>query len=196
MHSHTKTAVHPNLYGLTAEFNDAESLVEAARKTRLQGYQSFDAYSAFPIPGMDEAMGLGNTYVPLLVLMGGLTGAATGFGLQCIAMGMHYPYISGGKPYISWPQFIPITFELGILFAAFSAVFGMLALNRLPRPHHPIFNAKRSERISSDGFILCVEASDPRFDLDDTRTFLHSLNPVEVAEVQFDEPRTVVAHSA
>jgi hypothetical protein len=195
MHNDIATNAHPNLYGLSAEFNTPEELVSAAQKTRMQGYYCFDAYSPFPVHGMDEAMGLGNTYVPLLVLIGGVTGALTGFGMQYISMAVHYPYISGGKPFVSWPQFIPITFEMGILFAAFAAVFGMLGLNRLPRPHHPIFNAKRSARISSDGFFLCVEAVDPRFDVNETRAFLDSLHPVEVAEVPFEEPRATVAHT-
>lgn len=194
MDTHTETSAHPNLYGLAAEFDDAEALLTAARKTRMQGYYCFDTYSPFPIHGMDEAMGLGNTYVPLLVLMGGVTGALTGFGMQYVSMVLHYPYISGGKPFFSWPQFIPITFEMGILFAAFAAVLGMLGLNRLPLPYHPIFNAHRSERITSDGFMLCVEAVDPRFDLEDTRTFLQSLNPAQVSEVPIHAPREAAAH--
>lgn len=194
MHTDTDTAAHSNLYGLAAQFDDAEALLEAARKTRQQGYNRFDTYSPFPIHGMDEAMGLGNTYVPLIVLIGGVTGALAGFGMQYIAMVLHYPYISGGKPFLSWPQFIPITFEMGILFGAFSAVLGMLALNRLPLPYHPIFNAHQSERNTSDGFMLCVEAADPRFDLADTRAFLQSLNPVHVSEVPMQAPRPTHAH--
>jgi hypothetical protein len=184
MHStDTLADEQPTLYGLVAEFDDAESLLKGVRKARLQGYRRFDAYSPFPIHGMDEEMELGNTYVPLLVLVGGILGAAAGFGMQYFSMVLHYPYIAGGKPYFSWPQFIPITFETGILFAAFFGVFGMLALNGLPRPYHPIFNALRSERISSDGFFLCIESDDPRFDVEETRAFLQALHPVEVSEV-------------
>ena len=195
MHTEDTAKTHPNLYGLTAEFNDPDALIEAARKTRMQGYACFDTYSPFPIHGMDEAMGLGNSYVSLIVLIGGITGALTGFGMQYVAMVLHYPYMSGGKPFLSWPQFIPITFEMGILFAAFSALFGMLALNRLPTPYHPIFNAQRSERISSDGFFLCVESVDPQFDLQHTHSFLQTLDPVHVAEVPVDEPRSAAVHS-
>jgi len=173
----------PKVYGLIAEFDDPDSLLHATAKAHEAGYRTMDAYSPFPIHGLAEAMGVRKTAVSFCTLVGGLTGAATGFGMQWFASVMHYPYDIGGKPLNSWPSFMPITFELTILFAAFSALGSMLLLNGLPRPHHPIFNAKRFERASSDGFFLCIERTDAQFDSDQTMSFLKALGPVDVSEV-------------
>lgn len=173
----------PKVHGLIAEFDEAEDLLEAAKKAYAAGYRELDAYSPFPIHGLSEAIGFKKTYVSLITLLGGLTGACTGFGMQYIAMVLHYPYIASGKPLNSWPSFMPITFELTILFGAFAALGSMLLLNGLPQPHHPIFNAKRFERASNDGFFLCVECKDAQYDLAGTKSFLESLGPVEVSEV-------------
>jgi len=173
----------PKLYGLIAEFDTPDDLLHAATNAYKAGYRAMDAYSPFPIHGLSEAIGFKKTVVPLLTLLGGLTGAASGFGLQVLAMVYHYPYDIGGKPDLSWPSFMPITFELTILFGAFGAFLSMFALNGLPLLHHPIFNAKRFERASSDGFFLCIEAADGQFDGAKTCTFLEAQKPVEVSEV-------------
>ncbi len=180
-HGHENSA--PEVYGLIAEFDDPDTLLHAATKAYEAGYRTMDAYTPFPVHNLAEAMGVRKTAVSFFTLCGGLTGTCTGFGMQYIASVLHYPYSIGGKPDLSWPSFMPITFELTILFAGFSALGSMLLLNGLPRPHHPIFNAKRFERASSDGFFLCIEKSDAQYDTDQTKTFLQGLGPVEVSEV-------------
>ena len=176
----------PETHGMIAEFDDPDTLLHAAEAAFKAGYREMDAYTPFPVHGLSEAIGFKKTYVSLITLIGGLTGAATAFAMQYIASVLHYPYDIGGKPFNSWPSFMPIGFELTILFGAFSALGSMLILNGLPRPHHPIFNAKRFARASSDGFFLCIEKADAQYDAGDTRAFLESLNPVEVSEVLDD----------
>lgn len=171
------------VYGLIAEFTEPEPLTHAVRKAHQAGYRAMDAYSPFPVEGLAEEMGVRKTGIPPLVFLGGLAGAGGGFALQYFASVVHYPYDIGGKPFFSWPAFIPITFELMVLLAAFACFFGLLGLCGLPRPHHPIFNAKNFERASSDRFFLCIESSDRQFDPDRTRAFLESLGPVQVTEV-------------
>lgn len=171
------------LYGLVAEFDNEHQILEAAQKAYKNGFRNMDAYSPFPVHGLSEAIGFKKCAVAPLTLIGGLTGAVTAFSMQYFASVIHYPWDIGGKPDFSWPSFMPITFELTILFGAFAAFFGMLILNGLPQPYHPIFNAKRFERASSDGFFLCIEADDPQFSPHKTREFLESLKPVEVSEV-------------
>lgn len=173
----------PDLHGLLAEFDSARHLVVAAERTHAAGYRKVDAYSPFPIEELAEALGHHHSPVPLLVLGGGLAGAAAGIGLQYFVSVVAYPLNIGGKPLWSWPAFIPVTFETTILFAAFAAVFGMLAVNRLPQPHHPVFNAPRFALASRDRYFLCIEAEDPQFDRERTRQFLLSLAPTEVTEV-------------
>lgn len=176
----TKTA---RVYGLIAEFEEVEPLVRAAKKAYGAGYRAIDAYSPFPIEGLGEILGMRSTGVPWLVFVGGLAGAAAGFGLQYFTMVVDYPYDIGGKPFFSWPAFIPVTFELMILLAAFACFGGLLSLCGLPRPHHPIFNAKNFERASSDRFFLCIERRDAQYDTEGTRAFLESLGAVQVSEV-------------
>jgi hypothetical protein len=172
-------------YGLVAEFDDPDDLMAAAEAAYHQGYRTMDAYSPFPIHGMDDALGIQETKLPWFTLAAGMSGAILGFGLQWFASVVHYPYDIGGRPYFSWPAFIPITFELNILFASFTTGLMMLALNGLPMPYHPIMNAKNFERATSDRFFLCIEQADPQYDTDSTREFLEALEhqPLEVSEV-------------
>jgi hypothetical protein len=174
------------LYGLMAEFRDTGAVVAAARRAREAGYTRMDAYTPFPIEELSEALGWRTRgRLPKLVLMGGLAGAAAGYGLQYYAAVIAYPINVGGRPLHSWPSFIPITFEMMILFAALTAVLGMLALNGLPRPYHPVFNAPGFALASSDRFFLCIESSDPLFEAADTRKFLESLNAKGVSDVAY-----------
>jgi hypothetical protein len=172
------------LYGLIAEFDSPGDLLEAASRTRAEGYRFVDTFSPFPIHGMDKALGLRRTKLPLIVLIGGLTGCGTALLMQWFSAAVHYPVNVGGRPLASWPMFIPITFELTILFASFAAVLGMIALNGLPMPYHPVFNAPRFALASRDRFFLCVEARDPKFDRAGCRRFLETLGAHDIAEVE------------
>jgi Alternative complex III, ActD subunit len=171
------------LYGLIAEFEDPNALVAATRRAHDAGYRCMDAYSPYPIEELHEALGAHHTRLPLIVLIGGICGCLGGYLLQYWASTMAYPLNVGGKPLHSWPAFIPITFECTILVAALSAVFGMLALNGLPMPYHPVFNVTRFALASRNRFFLCIEARDPQFDLDETRRFMETLQPREVIAV-------------
>jgi ActD protein len=171
------------VYGLMAEFTDPEDLLEATRRTVESGYQRIDAYSPFPVEGLAETLRLRNTRLPLIILGGGILGAVTGFAMQYYAMVIDYPINVGGRPLNSWPNFIPVAFELTILFAAFAAILGMLALNGLPMPYHPVFNVPNFELASRNHFFLLIEATDPKYDLEETRRFLEGLGPVAVSEV-------------
>jgi Alternative complex III, ActD subunit len=172
------------LYGLVAEFESPTALVEAANRAREAGYRKMDAYSPFPIEELHRALGLRDTKLPWIVLGGGLTGALAGYGLQYWASTIAYPINIGGRPLHSWPSFIVPTFETTILFAAGAAVLGMILLNGLPMPYHPIFNSRRFAMASRDRFFLCIESKDPRFDQTTTRRFLESLGPREVSDVE------------
>jgi hypothetical protein len=172
------------LFGLMAEFATPEALLAAARRGRADGYVAMEAYSPFPVEGMRDAVGFERTRLPVVVLIGGLIGGAAGFWMQYWVSVIDYPLNIGGKPDNSWPAFIPITFEMTILGAALSAVLGMLALNGLPRPHHPVFAVDAFARASRDRFFLLVSAADPRFDAAATRGFLAALGPVAVEEVR------------
>jgi hypothetical protein len=171
------------LYGLMAEFGSATDLVAAARRVREEGYVRTDAFSPFPIEGLSEELGFRQTRVPLIVLIGGILGAAGGFFMQYYLAVEEYPFNVGGRPDNSWTAFIPVTFELTILTAALFAVLGMFALNGLPMPYHPVFNVPRFALASRDRFFLCVEAADPRFDLEQTAAFLRGLGAAVVTEV-------------
>jgi len=171
-------------YGLVAEFESPTALVEAANRAREAGYRKMDAYSPFPIEELHRALGLRDTKLPWIVLGGGLTGALAGYGLQYWASTIAYPINVGGRPLHSWPSFIVPTFETTILFAAGAAVLGMILLNGLPMPYHPIFNSRRFAMASRDRFFLCIESKDPRFDQTTTRRFLESLGPREVSDVE------------
>jgi len=170
------------IYGIMAEFDSATALVEAARRTHQAGYKKIDAYSPFPIEGLAEEIGSRND-VPIVVLIGGIVGGLTGYLMQYWMSAVDYPLNIGGKPYHSWPAFIVITFEMTILFAGVSAVLGMLALNGLPMPYHPVFNVPRFALASKDRFFLIVFSSDKKYDPAATRKFLESLDPRSVSEV-------------
>lgn len=179
-----QTPTEPSLHGLMAEFETPEGLIEAIKRAKQAGYRAMDAYTPFPIHEVCELVSEKKSRVPLLVLIGGLTGASVGFGFQSWAMGTSYPFNIGGRPLFSWPAFIPVTFELTILFAAFCAVFGMFMLNGLPQPYHPVFNVERFVRASTDRYFLVLEAGDPVFDTTETRTFLEGLGSHEVSDVE------------
>jgi len=172
-------------YGLIAEFTGPEPLVEATKRAYEAGYRRMDAYTPFPVHGLAEAMGRRGIRIPLIVLAGGIAGGLGGFLLQTYGAVFDYPNNIGGRPLFSWPAFIPITFELTILGAVFAAVFGLLALNGLPQPHHPVFNAPNFEMASRSHFFLCIEAADPRYDNTGTRKFLEGLGPMSVSEVPY-----------
>jgi hypothetical protein len=171
------------IHGLLAEFAEDSSLLDATRRAYADGYRRMDAYSPFPVEGLAEALGRRRSVIPLWVLSGGLVGATGGYFLQWYASVIDYPLNVGGRPLNSWPQFVPITFELTVLIAALSGVLGMLILNRLPQPYHPVFNAAPFTRASVDRFFLCIEASDPKFDPEQTRRFLETLSPDRITEV-------------
>jgi hypothetical protein len=173
------------VYGVMAQFEDPEQLLEAAQRTYAAGYRQMDAYSPMPIDGLAEAVGFRRNWVSLVVLIGGLTGCVGGFYLLYWIAKIAYPHNIAGRPFNSWPMWIPITFECTVLLASLSAVVGMLAMNKLPMPYHPVFNVPSfAQRASVDRFFLCIEASDPKFDLVQTKAFLKELNPEEVAEVE------------
>jgi len=173
----------PELYGLLAEFADHEALLSASHRTFEAGYRQIDAFSPYPVHGLDEAVGVKRTRLPYLVLGCGLLGATLGMSLQYWVSAVEYPLNVGGRPFFSWLSFVPITFECGILFASFSAAIGMLWANKLPMPYHPLFNVESFARASQDRFFLCIESTDPTFDPEKTRAFLQSLNPHEVFRV-------------
>lgn len=174
----------PLIYGVMAEFDNPEMLRDGAERAHAAGYRRMDAYSPFPIEGLAEVIGFKRTQLPLIVLIGGVLGGIGGFYLQYWTSVIDYPLIVGGKPYNSWPAFIPVTFETTILGAALAAVLGMLGLNGLPMPYHPVFNVERFALASRDRFFLCIEAADPKFDIVDTVEFLRSLNPSSIHEVE------------
>ena len=180
--SHTPE-LPPALHGLMAEFDNPTALVEAAEKARLAGYRKMDAYSPIPIEELNEALGLNRTRLPKLVFIGGLLGGIGGYGLEYWSQAIAYPMNIGGRPFHSWPHFIPVTFETTVLGAALTCFVGMWALNKLPQPYHPVFNVPAFARASLDRFFLCIESADPKFDRHETERFLASLHPVGVSEV-------------
>jgi len=172
------------IYGLMAEFDDSDVLLIAARTAHTAGYRNMDAYSPMPVEGLAEAIGFRRTLVERLVLAAGILGATSGFTLCWWMSVIAYPHIVAGRPLNSWPAYVPITFESMVLLACLTAVVGMLVLNGLPQPYHPVFNVKEFERASRDRFFLCIESTDPKFDPSATREFLESLKAREVLEVE------------
>jgi hypothetical protein len=172
------------IYGLMAEFDTADELVDAGRKAYSEGYRKLDAYSPFPIEALDEAIGIPHTILPWLVFFGGLLGGAAGYSLEYWTQVIHLPFIIGGKPLHSWPNFIPVWFETTVLGASLTAVIGMLGLNGLPLPYHPVFNIDEFlNHAQKDKFFLVIESKDPRFNLESSKKFLSSLSPANVWEV-------------
>jgi Alternative complex III, ActD subunit len=172
----------PPFYGLLAEFRTPLEVIEAAERVHHAGYQKVDAYSPYPIEALSEALGFHRSPLPKLVLAGGIVGLLVGYGLEYWASVIEYPMNIGGRPFHSWPAFIPPAFETTILFAAGAAVLGMLGLNHLPEPYHPVFNVPGFALATRDKFFICVEATDPKFDPAETRKLLESLGG-EVVEV-------------
>jgi len=171
------------IYGVIAEFDNPSALVAAARAAREKGYRKLDAYSPFPIEELSDALHLHKNRLPLIVLIGGIIGGLIGYLMQYYVTVIYFPINIAGRPLHSWPSYIIITFELTILLASISAVFGMFALCGLPMPYHPVFNSPRFALASNDRFFLCIESTDPLFDSAKTSEFLHTLAPKEVSEV-------------
>jgi len=167
-------------YGVVAEFADAHDVLHAANEAREAGFTVMEAYSPVPVHGLDEALGRKRSKLPYIVLCGGLFGCLGGFFMQYWMAVVDYPWNVGGRPTLSWPAFIPVTFELTILCSAIAAVFGMFGLNGLPRPHHPIFNTPNFDRSTLDHYFLCIEAEDPEFDESKVTSFLENLGPEAV----------------
>lgn len=177
-------AKRPKVFGLLAEYETAADLYHACERVRDAGYGAWDAYSPFPVHGLEKAMGLRASLVPWIVCVMGFTGAGLGFLLQYWTSAVDYPLIISAKPYNSYPAFVPVTFEAGILLGAFGAVFGMLGLNKLPQLYHSLFKSKRFERVTDDRFFIAVEARDPRYDPEETRALLESTGALAVEEVE------------
>ena len=173
------------IYGLMAEFANPTDLVLAARRAHEAGYRRMDGYSPFPVEELSDAIGFHKDNVSLVVLIGGLVGGSIGDLMQWWISAISYPINVGGKPYHSWPAFIVVTFEMTVLFAGVAAVLGMLALNGLPMPYHPVFHSSRFAFATRDRFFLCIEARDPLFDRVQTMNFLRSLSPYDVAEIPY-----------
>lgn len=178
------TSMKKDIYGLLAEFDTPTELVDAANKVREAGYKDTDAFTPFPLHEIDEALGVKRTILPFVVLGGGVVGLLSGIGLQYFVHVLDYPILVGGRPYFSIVSFIPATFELTILLAAFAAVFGMIALNGLPQPYHPVFNVPRFALATREKFFLLIERKDEKFNYDETKSFMESLNPQEVFDVE------------
>ncbi len=170
-------------YGLMAEFDSPQELVDAAHRTHAAGYKEMDAFSPFPVEGLADAIGFHKNSVSLVVLIGGIIGGLSGYLLQYYVAVISYPINVGGRPLHSWPSFIIVTFELTILFGGISAAIGMLALNGLPMPYHPVFNVPEFAKASDNKFFLVVFSSDPKYDATRTREFLRGLAPRAVSEV-------------
>ena len=180
-----KKGKREGIFGVIAEFEGPEQLVEAAERAYQEGYRQLDAYTPFPVHGLADAIGHKGVRLPRYVFIGGLLGGLGGFLMQAYANVYDYPMNIGGRPYFSWPAYIPITFETTILAAVFTAVFGMLALNGLPQPYHPVFHVPNFEMASRSHFFLCIESRDPKFDVAQTTNFLQSLQPRMVSEVPY-----------
>jgi len=176
--------MNTKIHGLMAEFDQPEPLLDAAHRALAAGYRNMDAYSPMPVEGLAEAIGFRTSIVQRIVFAAGFLGATGGFTLCWWMTVVAYPHNVAGRPLNSWPAYIPITFECMVLVACVTAVVGMLALNGLPQPYHPVFNVARFEHASRDKFFLCIEASDPKFDIDGTRAFLVQLDPQGVMEVE------------
>jgi hypothetical protein len=177
------SAASENVYGLIAEFDEPDLLLLATRRAIDRGYRMVEAYTPFPIEGLAEALGFHSNRLPAIVFLGGLAGGIAGYFMQWYSAVVSYPIDVGGRPLHSWPSFIPITFEMAVLCAALSAVFGLLGANGLPRPHHPVFNVPSFALASRNRFFLCIQARDARFELESVRSFLEEQRPRSIAVV-------------
>lgn len=184
MHVEGNALVESPIYGVVAEFADPDQLVDAATRARAAGYRRMDAYTPFPIHGLAETIGFEDGRIPWMAFGGGLLGCLSGFMLLTWVGVIDYPWNVGGKPLLSWPQWIPIMFECTVLFTALTAFGSQFFLNGLPKPYDPIFNARNFERASQDRFFLCIEADDPKFDVDEVTEFLRTLGPEDVSPVE------------
>ena len=173
----------PVLYGVMAEFDTADKMVDAARKAHDAGYTRMDCYSPYPVGDAADAMGYKKSEMGPVMFIGGLLGATGGFLMQYWTGGVNYPINVGGKPFFSWPSFVPITFELMVLTAALSGLFGLLASCGLPQPYHPLFNVPNFDRASCDRFFVCIESVDPKFEANAVRELLSGCQPLAVLEV-------------
>jgi hypothetical protein len=171
------------IHGMLAEFDSDRALLEAAHRVHAAGYRRTEGYSPMPVEGLCDALGQPKTRIPLATLLSGALGAILGFGMCWYANVLSYRWNIGGRPPNSWPAFIPITFEMMVLFASLGAVLTMLAMNGLPQPYHPVFNAPSFQRASKDRFFICIESNDPQYHTEQTRAFLESLNPLSITEV-------------
>ena len=175
------------IYGVVGEFETPKKIIQAADKAREAGYKCMDAYTPFPVEGLPEAMGLKRSLVPLVTLIGGLLGGLGGFGFQYWVCVISYAENIGGRSLNSWPAFIPVTFEMTVLGASLFAVFGMLAMNKLPQPHHPLFNVDRFQKHASvDSFFLCLQSDDPKFSVGEASKFLKEIDAQYISEVEDD----------
>jgi hypothetical protein len=173
------------VYGLMAEFADVNTLIDATKRSRAEGYQKIEAYTPFPVHELFEPLSANDRRVPLFVLLGGIVGCFAGFGLCYWVSVIAYPMNVGGRPFNSWPAFIPVTFEVTILIASITALLTLIILNGLPMPYHPVFNVRKfAERASQDALFLTIEADDPKFDVEKTRAFLQQLGAREVNEIE------------
>jgi len=171
-------------YGLLARYDGPGVLLHACEQVRDAGYRRWDAHTPYPVHGLDRAMGLSSSVLPWIVLVCGLGGAAAAFGLQTWVHERAYPLVISGKPFFAWPAFVPVTFEVGVLFGALAAVFGMLGLNRLPMHHHPLFRSDAFGRASDDGFFISIESWDPKFDLGRTAALLERSGAASVERIE------------
>jgi Protein of unknown function (DUF3341) len=176
--------MNENIYGIMAEFAQPEQLLAATRAAHKAGYRKMEAYTPYSVKGVAEALGFTKTRVPMIVLLGGIVGALTAYGMQWYSAVVDYPLNVGGRPLHSWPAFVPITFELTVLFAAIAGLIGMLWLNGLPKPYHPVFNALQFKLASQTRFFLCIEANDPLYRANEVRQFLSEQRPISVVEVE------------
>jgi len=172
------------LWGLVAEFKTPDELTRAAARVRDAGYVKWDAYTPFPVHGLDDAMGVRPTRLPWVVLGAGIAGCLGGILIQWWTNAVDYPLIISGKPFFSLPANIPVAFELTILLAATTAFLGMLASNALPQFHHPLFKNARFRRVTTDSFFIAIEAADPRFDVEETERLLRTSGGIRVEWIE------------
>jgi hypothetical protein len=184
MSDHSSQSAEPTIYGYVVGFDKVDELLLGAAAVRDAGYTKWDAHTPFVIHGLDAAMGIKKTILPYLVFLGGLTGTCAGILLQWWTNAVDYPFLISGKPYFSLPANIPVAFETTILFAAITALVGMLALNGLPQLHHPLFTSRAFKRVTDDRFFISIEASDPLFDRATTRELLESVADAQVEEIE------------